>query len=342
MQIFGHISEAGTTSRRGAALLIDEPDQPAGSLYLAIEGTSSTLSVRIVTATSGIGNGDWRLTLSTGDVVHLPHGQLPAALQDFIPKQAQRSSRLSRLENVRWRGIIILASLAILIGVGFRFVIAPLGDVVASVVPASTAQRLSNLVLSQLDMVVLHPSELDPDTKDDIQRNFNILLALAPAEYQDTKLHFRQSSLFGPNAFALPGDDIVLLDEMVTFANDNDIVIGVLAHELGHVIHQHALRQLMRSSVFTLGISVAIGSEETLIEEMASFGGSLLLAKQSRKFELEADQVSANMLRQLGRDPQALVQFFEKIQAKCGTSCDGGGFIDSHPSFDIRIDAIAE
>ena len=342
MQIFGHLTEAGTTSRRSAALLVGEQKQAPGTLYLAIEGTSSTIRVTITAASSGVGSGDWRIILSTGDVLHLPHGALPPALTAFLPKGTQRGSRLSRLENVRWRGVLVLASLAILLGVGFRFAIAPLGDLAAAAVPTNTAQSVSNLVLDQLDAVVLKPSELDNETRESLQNEFNKLVAIAPVEYQDTKLHFRHSTLFGPNAFALPGNDVVLLDEMVSFADDTEIVVGVLAHELGHVIHQHALRQLVRSAVFTLGISMAFGSEETIIEELAGFGGALLLAKQSRAFELEADHVSVDMMREVGLDPQALIAFFEKIQADCGAACDGGGFIDSHPSFDTRINAIAE
>ena len=57
-------------------------------------------------------------------------------------------------------------------------------------------------------------------------------------------------------------------------ANDDDVVLGVLAHELGHVAEQHGLRQVMRSAVFAIGVSLLVGSEESILEEVAGFGGT--------------------------------------------------------------------
>jgi|GEM_PF-5045441 len=46
--------------------------------------------------------------------------------------------------------------------------------------------------------------------------------------------------------------------------------------------------------------------------------------------------------RWLGRDPLALVRFFEKIEKECGEICDGGSMLASHPSFSERIEALSE
>lgn len=60
----------------------------------------------------------------------------------------------------------------------------------------------------------------------------------------------------------------------------------MLAHELGHVAEQHALRQVMRSAVLAIRVSLMVGSEESILEEVAGFGGSLVLMKNLRAFEL--------------------------------------------------------
>ena len=44
----------------------------------------------------------------------------------------------------------------------------------------------------------------------------------------------------------------------------------------------------------------------------------------------------------IGRDPQALVRFFEKIAKECGEICDGGSMLASHPSFSERIEALSQ
>ncbi len=62
-------------------------------------------------------------------------------------------------------------------------------------------------------------------------------------------LNFREGGAIGPNAFALPSGTIILTDELVDIAgDDNDMVLAVLAHEIGHVDKKHSLRQIYRAA----------------------------------------------------------------------------------------------
>ena len=67
-----------------------------------------------------------------------------------------------------------------------------------------------------------------------------------------------------------------------------------------------------------------------------------MLSGQSRTFEIETDIASREWLVATGRNPRALVSFFEKLAEDCGFMCDGGGFLDSPPSFDMRIEQIRD
>ena len=341
MQIHGHLTEAGTTRLVDAALLIEEEGQDRDVLVLARADTAHVEPVIIDHVLPMVGGGDLRLRLSTGDVIRFAANIDTAPLERFFPGKGRLGARLSRLEAVGWRGILVLSVLFLAALAGLRLAIAPAGDLLARALPDSLVERASGLVLAQLDMTFLEDSQLPAATRRRLTVEFERMRLLAAPEFADTRLHFRQAPAIGPNAFALPGNDIVLLDELVTFADDDDVVLAVLAHEFGHVTELHALRQIMRSAVVAIGVGLLIGAEETIMEEIVGFGGNLVLSGQSRAFELEADSVSANWMRQLGHDAEALTRFFRKLQDECGELCDGGGYLASHPSFSERIDALA-
>lgn len=342
MQFHGTLTKSGTTIFVDAALLVGEPNQPASSLFLARADRKGVEQVTITQVLPMIGGGDTRLRLSTGDVFRLPAGRENAKLEALYPRRNQLSATLSRLEMVRWRGAVILTLVFLGLAVGFRYAITPAGDMLARAMPETLVERASNMVLAQLDIAILSQSRLSQAEQDRIQTEFARLVPLAPARFANTRLHFRSAPAIGPNAFALPGNDIVLLDELVSFADDEDVVLGVLAHELGHVAEQHALRQVMRSAVIGIGIGLFLGNEDSILEEIVGFGGSLVLMENSRAFELEADSLSADWMAAIGRDPQAIVRFFKRLSDECGNLCDGGGMLASHPSFQDRVNALSE
>ena len=65
----------------------------------------------------------------------------------------------------------------------------------------------------------------------------------------DYVLEFRKSPAVGPNAFALPGGTVVLLDELVAAAAHDDEIAAVLAHEIGHLHGRHTMRHVLQTSV---------------------------------------------------------------------------------------------
>jgi predicted Zn-dependent protease len=48
--------------------------------------------------------------------------------------------------------------------------------------------------------------------------------------------------------------------------------------------------------------------------------------------------VSLEILQKLGRDPESMVKFFDKVAAECGEGCNKPNFFDSHPRLDHRRD----
>jgi len=337
MKITGTFTPQKTSERYTAMLLVDEPNQPSGQLLLAIDRLEPVLAPVTITHVSAMMAGaDWRITLAGRGVFTLSAPDLPESLTPLLPKGARRSSFVGLAERLRWRGMIVICMLILASLIGIRAGLPAAGDYIARFIPIHWAKAAGDTTLSQLDQLFLSPSKLSLADRGRIDQIFASINATLPPDAIQPKLLYRSAPSFGPNAFALPGNIVILLDEMVEFAVDDDVIAGVLAHETGHVINQHAMRAVAQSMAIAIAVGLVFGIDDSFIEEITTLSTSLILSNQSRKFETEADQVSLEILQKLGRDPESMVKFFDKVAAECGEGCNKPNFFDSHPRLDHR------
>ncbi len=145
-------------------------------------------------------------------------------------------------------------------------------------VPLEWELNLSQQALAQVDQAWLKPSRLPPERQQELRTGFTELLARIgpslkryPAYAPRYELHFRRG--IGPNAFALPGGTVVMTDELVEAAAKqglgDDALLGVLAHEVGHVEHRHGTRLVVEQGVLNVGLGLALGDVSSLVS-MAS------------------------------------------------------------------------
>jgi predicted Zn-dependent protease len=144
------------------------------------------------------------------------------------------------------------------------------------------------------------------------------------------------------NAFALPGERIVIMRELIARAEAPEEVAGVLAHELGHVAGRHAEAQLIRATGLQLLFSAATGGGGDTITTAA---GLAAILRYSRAAEREADAYALATLRAAAIDPLGLKRFFERIRKEEGARPTGafgniGSIFSTHPGTDDRIKAI--
>jgi Zn-dependent protease with chaperone function len=102
----------------------------------------------------------------------------------------------------------------------------------------------------------------------------------------------------GANAFALPGGKIVMTDGIVKAAADkglpDDALVGVLAHEIGHVVHRHTTRMVLEQGVLQMGLGLALGDVSAIV----STGSALLTGLSYRRsHEREADCYAIDLMR---------------------------------------------
>jgi predicted Zn-dependent protease len=148
-------------------------------------------------------------------------------------------------------------------------------------------------------------------------------------------------------AFAAPSGFVFVSKGMVKLCKNEDDLAAVLAHEIGHVQHSHALAAISTSritSALTIiaseGAQAAVGGPVGELTRL--FEGSidditqtLVNSGYARSQENEADASAIKIMQRVGYDPAALVRVLEtmKVKVKPGAT----GFTSTHPPADERI-----
>jgi beta-barrel assembly-enhancing protease len=140
------------------------------------------------------------------------------------------------------------------------------------------------------------------------------------------------------NAFAAPGEQIMLTRELVQNARSSDEVASVLAHEMGHGLERHPETGVVRM----LGMSAAL---ELITGGAGTLGGAgLLLAQLSytRTAEQQADDHSYRILRAAGISAAGFRDFFKRagdMEDKSGVGKTIGQYdiFRTHPQSADRV-----
>lgn len=208
----------------------------------------------------------------------------------------------------------------------------------ASIMPASVNEVIGREGLRIMDQFFFEPSSLEDEHKQILQERFDDIVA-AVGDGSDYILAFRSSEAIGPNAFALPAGVVIITDQLIELAEDDRGIAGVLAHEVGHVTHRHALRSLIQGSL-SAGLLIAItGDIGSATNFAAGLPTILVNAAYSRDFEREADEVAFEYLDARGIDPQELGELLMRIDEHYSRNPDQVTLLDSHPASRERLEA---
>ncbi len=222
-----------------------------------------------------------------------------------------KSGKLLHTLESRWRYVFI----ASFIVVGFTwgmisYGIPSLAKSVAFALPTSVDDKLSAGTLSLIDEHILRPSELDEEVMQRINEKFAAMVTNSNDQH-NYRLLFRRG--LGPNAFALPSGHIVVTDELVEIADQDEEVLAVLVHEIGHVIKKHGLRSVLQSSAVALLLTAITGDISSASGFAAAMPIILLETSYSRKFEHEADQFAFEYMLKHGIDTKHFASILHKI-----------------------------
>ncbi|MBX3611013.1 MAG: M48 family metallopeptidase [Hydrogenophaga sp.] len=240
-----------------------------------------------------------------------------------------------------WRGVLVALCVTVLVLMAtWQWGVPWVSERVAHGLPPAVEQRIGAESMDQLERGFLQPSTLPPAQQAALRKRWQSMVGAAfpNGDAPTHELAFRASPRLGPNAFALPGGQIVVTDELVKLLDDHpEVLMGVLGHELGHVRHRDGLDMLVRSTFLSAIVGVVFGDMGGFI---ASVPAALLTQSYSRDAERRADLRAAELLHANGVSPAVMATLFERLgefrRAK------GGGdalpiAIASHPDDEARV-----
>lgn len=241
--------------------------------------------------------------------------------------------------QARWHWAIVAVVLTLATAfAGYHWGLPAVAERIAARLPDSLLDSMAATTLALFDEHLFEDSGLPEARRAQLTGDFARLQppdGSAPAH----RILFRDGAAIGANAFALPDGTIVVTDQLVDIAENDDEILGVLAHELGHLDRRHSLRMLIQSSIVGVLVGWYLGDVSSVA---AGLPGALLQARYSRDFEREADDYALRMLSANGLPPAALAAILARMQAQtdCARSAYDDpfrGYLSSHPATGERI-----
>lgn len=199
----------------------------------------------------------------------------------------------------------------------------------AFAVSSETNEMISEKTLKVLYDRYLKASKLKQERILELKQLFEDLLPKTePTDHYH--LEFRQSSLIGPNAFALPSGIILMTDELVELSEDDRELAGILMHEITHVKERHGLRSIFQNAGVFLLVSILVGDIASITSTAATLPTLLAQSNYSRKFEKEADNVAGLYCIRQGWTTSPLRNILKRID-KERLNFPGASLISNHP-----------
>ena len=149
------------------------------------------------------------------------------------------------------------------------------------------------------------------------------------------------------NAFALPGGPAFVHTGLISAADNEAQIAGVLAHEIAHVALRHGTNQASKANLIQLPAMLAgAAGGGSMLGQLAQIGVGLgansMLLKFSRNAERDADLLGTRIMAAAGYNPIEMARFFEKLESQGGSRSNLEQFLSDHPNPGNRVKAVQE
>lgn len=220
---------------------------------------------------------------------------------------------VDKLES-HWQAVA--ASLVVVIFMSWALVVYGVpaaSNRIAHWIPDQVPEMIGAHVMELLDEDFFEPTTLSQDEQQRILDHFQPALDQHPD--LPLRVLFRDGGSIGPNAFALPDGTMVFTDQIVALSRDDDELLSVLAHEIGHVAERHSMQGLVRSSLMGFIILAVTGDVSASSELLLGVPLLLMELSHSRKFESQADDFALDYMRRNQIEPSHFINIMSRMES---------------------------
>jgi predicted Zn-dependent protease len=183
-----------------------------------------------------------------------------------------------------------------------------------------------------------------PVDNPDLQEYVNLVgTAVARNSLRPTiPYHFVVVDSHVKNAFSCPGGIIFLSNGLLQLLENEGQLANILAHEVAHVQHKHALTSIKRArflqGVGQISAATMDGEKGQQFESMLGDLQTVLFDKGlDKNMEFEADKSGMEIAYRTGYDPSGMIKVLQSLQHVQSGSTQQGSWFSTHPPLSERI-----
>jgi Zn-dependent protease with chaperone function len=241
----------------------------------------------------------------------------------FLDVEHYTGAQTARI--IAW-SLAAIMSLAAAIFFGVPFI----AERMLPLIPTSFERRLGDMAHNQVRAIFSGKVCADPAGNAALSK---LVETLRQAGHLDRALQPTVLDSPLPNAFALPGGKIYLLNGLLQKAKNPDEIAGVIAHEMGHVLHRDQTRMIIQNGGTSFLIGLLFG-DITGSSAVIFTTRSLFQASYSREAEASADAFAVDTMHVLGRSPAPMGELLFRVTGAQGSRTIN--ILASHPLTEER------
>jgi len=164
------------------------------------------------------------------------------------------------------------------------------------------------------------------------------------SEMKEMKFYFRILKEDGPNAFSIPGGYIYVTYDLFDYVQSDNELAGILAHEIAHIVHNHALKQTRDNTKYNLlTILAVLLTGEPDVALLGKLTTITFLNQYRREYEEEADLTATDLMIKTGYNPVGFLTVLERLYTREMFKPEINlGIFQTHPETENRISYVKE